>query len=143
MSLNCRGLAVRLAASYVVWKIEPLLILFSVLCCIFVVKKAWPLFERGMFCDDSSIRYPYTDHETVSDTMLLLFGVAMPVALVSWEDNTCFHTTIHPDKQTLLDPYQALDVGVIVEADMTQRHYKLILTADLKIMLFADHNTAN
>lgn len=46
-----------------------------------MVKKVWSPFERGMYCDDESIRYPYTDHETVSDTALMLFGVAMPVGL--------------------------------------------------------------
>lgn len=51
-----------------------------------MVKKVWSPFERGMFCNDKSISYPFTDHETVSDTVLLLFGVAMPAVLVSWED---------------------------------------------------------
>lgn len=59
---------------------------FSVGGCIFVVKKVWSPFERGMFCNDKSISYPFTDHETISDTVLLLFGVAMPAVLVSWED---------------------------------------------------------
>ncbi|XP_042234323.1 phospholipid phosphatase 3-like isoform X2 [Homarus americanus] len=35
-----------------------------------------------MFCDDESLRYPFTDHETVSDMALMLFGVAMPVGLM-------------------------------------------------------------
>ncbi|XP_066967218.1 phospholipid phosphatase 1 isoform X1 [Macrobrachium rosenbergii] len=59
------------------------ILLLIVAASIFVVKKVWSPFERGMFCDDESIRYPYSDYESVSDTALLLFGVAMPVGLIS------------------------------------------------------------
>lgn len=57
-----------------------------------MVKKVWPPFQRGMFCGDKSIRYPYVDDsdEKVSDAALLLIGVVMPMGLVSWEDILCF-----------------------------------------------------
>ncbi|XP_027209873.1 phospholipid phosphatase 1 isoform X2 [Penaeus vannamei] len=52
--------------------------------CIFVVKKMWPPFQRGMFCGDKSISYPYVDDsdEKVSDAALLLIGVVMPMGLM-------------------------------------------------------------
>ncbi|XP_047475236.1 phospholipid phosphatase 1-like isoform X1 [Penaeus chinensis] len=52
--------------------------------CIFVVKKVWPPFQRGMFCGDKSISYPYVDDsdEKVSDGALLLIGVVMPMGLI-------------------------------------------------------------
>nr|XP_045622645.1 phospholipid phosphatase 3-like isoform X1 [Procambarus clarkii] len=69
-------------SKYIVRIIVDLLLLLAVTGCIFVVKKVWSPFERGMFCQDESIRYPFTDHETVSDTTLMLFGVAMPMGLM-------------------------------------------------------------
>ncbi|CAL4059522.1 unnamed protein product, partial [Meganyctiphanes norvegica] len=52
---------------------------FLLLCVatgsIFVIKKTRKPFERGIYCDDESIRYPYTEDETVSDTALISFCV--------------------------------------------------------------------
>ncbi|XP_050711632.1 phospholipid phosphatase 3-like isoform X3 [Eriocheir sinensis] len=69
-------------AKYVVRVVTDFMLLLTVGGCIFVVKKVWSPFERGMFCNDKSISYPFTDHETISDTVLLLFGVAMPAVLM-------------------------------------------------------------
>ncbi|XP_045121273.1 phospholipid phosphatase 1-like isoform X3 [Portunus trituberculatus] len=66
---------------YIIRVVMDTIILLTVGGCIFVVKKMRP-FERGMFCNDKSISYPFTDHETISDAVLLTFGVAMPVVLM-------------------------------------------------------------
>ena len=53
------------------------------------VRKTWEPFMSGFYCQDTSIRYPYQDADTVSDTMLLLVCVAVPLALVSFLQ--CFY----------------------------------------------------
>ncbi|KAK8376713.1 hypothetical protein O3P69_009963 [Scylla paramamosain] len=86
---------------YIIRVVFDTIILLTVGGCIFVVKKM-PPFERGMFCNDKSISYPFTDHETISDAVLLTFGVAMPVVLmVLLEGWRARHQPIGNSPQTL------------------------------------------
>jgi phosphatidate phosphatase len=39
-------------------------------------------YERGFFCDDESIRHPFHD-STVRSWMLYLYGIVLPIAIVS------------------------------------------------------------
>jgi len=69
---------------------------FSVIVILFVVRKTWDPVERGFFCDDTSIRYPYDPHEKISDKAFLLGCVSLPMGVVSHRiplinANKCFH----------------------------------------------------
>ncbi|XP_047736607.1 phospholipid phosphatase 1 isoform X3 [Hyalella azteca] len=58
------------------------LLLLIVGLVLLVGKKTWVPSQRGFFCDDTSIRYPFVDHETVGDTSLLGVGVLLPIATI-------------------------------------------------------------
>ncbi|KAF2351424.1 Phosphatidic acid phosphatase type 2/haloperoxidase [Trinorchestia longiramus] len=46
-----------------------------------VGRKTWVPPQRGFFCGDTSIQYPFVEHETIGDSALLGVGVLLPVAM--------------------------------------------------------------
>ncbi|MCL4121439.1 UNVERIFIED_CONTAM: hypothetical protein GTU68_022299 [Idotea baltica] len=57
-------------------------LLFIVVTAIFLVKKLWSPFDRGMYCHDISLLLPFKDNDTISDTLLLFYGVAIPFIVI-------------------------------------------------------------
>ncbi|KAG6438739.1 hypothetical protein O3G_MSEX000182 [Manduca sexta] len=50
--------------------------------CIFMTNLLWEPFERGFFCGDESLMFPYKD-DTVTVLMLRGFGLGLPIIAVS------------------------------------------------------------
>ncbi|CAG5030048.1 unnamed protein product [Parnassius apollo] len=50
----------------------------GLLFCIYATPYLWVPFERGFFCGDESLMFPYKD-DTVSSTMLRVVGLGLPV----------------------------------------------------------------
>ncbi|XP_068620485.1 putative phosphatidate phosphatase [Battus philenor] len=46
--------------------------------CIYVTRSIWVPFERGFFCGDESLMFPYKD-DTVSTTVLRVVGLGLPI----------------------------------------------------------------
>ena len=76
-----------------------------------------PSFRRGFFCNDESIKYPYTTKETFPTWALLLVSVVLPVVTVSnsiqciiigleYSLNWCLHDSITANTTitTVLNP---------------------------------------
>lgn len=77
-----------------------MMLLNAVFCCptvfvvLLVVRNTWVPVEQGFFCQDTSLRYPYVDQESISDKLLLLGGVAGPVGSVSVTWSSLFRSQL-------------------------------------------------
>lgn len=58
-------------------------VLSLILVCLpfFILELGISPYQRGLFCDDDSIRYPYKD-DTVSTLVITLVGLLVPIALI-------------------------------------------------------------
>jgi hypothetical protein len=47
--------------------------------------------HRGFFCDDDSIRYPVPAYQTVSDLLVAVMALGVPILMVRRQIPICLH----------------------------------------------------
>ncbi|XP_056148738.1 phospholipid phosphatase 3-like isoform X2 [Lampris incognitus] len=88
----------------------------AVLVAVFLHKSSLPPYQRGFFCDDTTISLPYKS-STVSNTVLTAVGVTLPLATIIIGESYRIHYLNEGSKSFVGNPYiSALykQVGVFI-----------------------------